>query len=88
MTTLQGHNATDLREASNCFWEPNITLTGSQTPPSPTEDYGLWIGDVVYLENSVDPTGATSGWFRIQAIQVSVSAQGAENITPIIEREA
>ena len=87
-STLDGHNASDLREASNCFWEPNITLTGSQTPPSPTEDYGLWIGDVIYLENTVDPTGATSGWFRIQAIEVSVSANGAENIKPIIEREA
>lgn len=87
-STLDGHNAADLRVASNCFWEPNITLTGSQTPPSPTEEYGLWIGDTIYLENTVDPTGATSGWFRIQAIQVSVSAQGAESITPIIEREA
>lgn len=87
-STLDGHNAADLRVASNCFWEPNITLTGSQTPPSPTEDYGLWIGDTIYLENTVDPTGATSGWFRIQAIEVDVSATGAENITPIIEREA
>lgn len=87
-STLDGHNAADLRVASNCFWEPNITLTGSQTPPSPTEEYGLWIGDTVYLENTADPTGATSGWFRIQAIEVKVSAQGAESITPIIEREA
>lgn len=87
-TTLDGHNAADLRNASNCFWEPNITLTGSQTPPSPTEDYGLWIGDTIYLENTVDPTGATSGWFRIQAIEVDVSANGAESITPIIERES
>lgn len=87
-STLDSHNATDLRNASNCFWEPNITLTGSQTPPSPTEDYGLWIGDTIYLENTADPTGATSGWFRIQAIEVSVSAQGAETITPIIERAA
>lgn len=85
-TTLDGHNAADLRTASNCFWEPNITLTGSQTPPSPTEDYGLWIGDTIYLENIADPTGATSGWFKIQAIEVSVSANGAENIKPIIER--
>lgn len=87
-STLDGHNATDLKNASNCFWEPNITLTGSQTPPSPTEEYGLWIGDTFYLENTADPTGATSGWFRIQAIEVSVSANGAENIKPVIEREA
>jgi hypothetical protein len=45
-------------------------------------------GDTIYLENTADPTGATSGWFRIQAIEVSVSAQGAETITPIIERAA
>lgn len=85
-STLDGHNSTDLREASNCFWEPAITLTGSQTPPSPTEDYGLWIGDKFYLENTIDPTGATSGWFRIQAIDVQISATGAETITPTIER--
>lgn len=85
--TLNSHNAADLADASNCFWEPNITLTGSQTPPSPTEDYGIWIGDTIYLENTADPTGATSGWFRIQAIEVNVSAQGSENIKPIIERE-
>jgi hypothetical protein len=87
-STLDHHCAADLRTASNCFWEPNITLTGSQTPPSPTEEYGIWIGDTIYLENTADPTGATSGWFRIQAIEVSVSANGAESITPIIERTA
>lgn len=87
-STLDYHCAADLQEASNCFWAPNITLTGSQTPPSPTEDYGLWIGDTIYLENTVDPTGATSGWFKIQAIEVDVSANGAESITPIIERAA
>lgn len=85
-STLDNHCAADLREASSCFWQPNITLTGSQTPPSPTEEYGLWIGDTIYLENTADPTGATSGWFKIQAIEVDVSANGAENITPIIER--
>ena len=87
-STLDGHNEADLREASNCFWAPNITLTGSQTPPSPTEEYGLWIGDTIYLENTADKTGATSGWFKINAIEVSVSANGAETIRPIIERAA
>lgn len=86
--TLDGHNATDLREASNCYWEPAITLGGSQTPPSPTADYGLWIGDTIYLENTADPTGGTSGWFRIQALTVNVSANGSETIKPIIERTA
>lgn len=87
-TTLDGHAASDLRDASNIYWEPNVTLTGSQTPPSPTEDYGLWIGDIIYLENTVDRTGGTNGWFRIQAIDVQVSATGAETITPVLEREA
>lgn len=86
--TLNSHCAADLREASNVLWEPNITLMGSQTPPSPTEDYGLWIGDTIYLENLVDKTGQTSGWFRIQCIETSVSANGAESIRPTMERVA
>lgn len=84
--TLDRHCAADLREASAVLWEPQVTLMGGQTPPSPTEDYGLWIGDTIYFENTADKTGQTSGWFRIQAIEVQVSATGAETIKPTMER--
>lgn len=86
--TLDSHNATDLYNATNLQWNPEITLFGRQTPPSPTADYGLWIGDRIYLENTADPTGMTTGWFKIMAIDVAVSATGAETITPSLERFA
>lgn len=86
-TTLDGHCAADLREASNPLWQPEITLLGRQTPPSPTADYGLWIGDTIYLENTADQTGQTSGWFRIQQLTVAVSGSNGEIITPVLERQ-
>lgn len=86
--TLNGHNATDLHNATNLQWNPQITLFGRQTPPSPTADFGLWIGDQIYLENTADPTGMTTGWFEIEAIEVSVSATGAETVKPRLERVA
>lgn len=85
-STLDGHCAADLREASNALWQPEITLMGSQTPPSPTAEYGLWIGDIIYLENEADPTGQTSGWMQVQAIEVQVNAAGGETVRPTIER--
>ena len=87
-TTLDQHNATDLYNATNICWNPEITLFGRQTPPSPTAEFGLWIGDDIYLENTADPTGMTTGWFHIQAIEVAVSATGAETVRPSLERIA
>lgn len=86
--TLNSHNATDLYNATNLQWDPQITLFGRQTPPSPTADFGLWIGDQIYLENTADPTGMTTGWFEIEAIEVAVSATGAETVKPRLERFA
>lgn len=86
--TLNSHNATDLHNATNLQWNPQITLFGRQTPPSPTADFGLWIGDQIYLENTADPTGMTTGWFEIEAIEVAVSATGAETVKPRLERVA
>lgn len=86
--TLNSHNATDLYNATNLQWNPQITLFGRQTPPSPTADFGLWIGDQIYLENTADPTGMTTGWFEIEAIEVNVSATGAETVKPRLERFA
>lgn len=85
-TTLDQHCATDLANASNIRWKPNITLSGRQIPPSPTLDPGLWIGDQIYLQNNADLTDQTSGHFRVNALTVAVSATNAETITPEIER--
>lgn len=85
-TTLNQHCNTDLANASAVQWNPEITVIGRQTPPSPTDDYGLWIGDTFYLENTADATGQTSGYFRINIIDVSVSATNAETIKPTLER--
>lgn len=87
-TTLDSHCYADLNNASNIIWQPHITLIGRQTPPSPTADYGLWIGDRIRLRNDADLTGQTSGKFRINAIEVKRSATGAEDITPTLERIA
>lgn len=85
-TTLDSHCYADLANASNIRWQPEITLLGRQTPPSPTDDYGLFIGDTIYLENKADLTGQTSGQFRINQIDVSVSAAGGEIVKPELER--
>lgn len=85
-TTLDQKCNTDLANATAVQWEPAITLIGRSTPPSPTEDYGLWIGDKIYLENQADMTGQTSGKFRINIIDVAVTASNAETIKPTLER--
>lgn len=84
--TLDTRCATDLANATAVQWKPEITLLGRQTPPSPTADYGLWIGDTIWLNNTVDFTGQTSGKFRINALEVSRSATGAETVKPTLER--
>ncbi len=86
--TLDQKCATDLSNAAAIQWEPHITLSGRQVAPSPTEEYGLWLGDTVYINNHVDLTGQTSGTFRINTISVAVSANGGETITPEMERIA
>ena len=85
-TTLNQKCATDLSNATKIQWQPEITLIGRQTPPSPTADYGLWIGDQIWLENTADLTGQTSGKFRINILDVSVSGTNAETIKPTMER--
>ena len=85
-STLNQKCATDLANAVAVQWEPEITLIGRQTPPSPTADYGLWIGDQIYLENTVDKTGQTSGKFRINTLDVTMSGSNAETIKPTMER--
>ena len=87
-TTLDQKCATDLANSTSIQWQPEITLIGRQTPPSPTADYGLWIGDQIYIQNEADLTGQTSGKFRINILDVSVSGTNAETIKPTMERVA
>ena len=86
--TLNTRADTDLSIAKAVQWNPQITLNGRQIPPSPTAEYGLWIGDQIWLENTADMTGQTSGKFRINIIEVRRSATGGETITPTMERIA
>ena len=85
-TTLDQKCATDLSNATKIQWMPEITLLGTQTPPTATQDYGLWIGDSIYIENAADLTGQTSGNFRINVLEVRVSGSNAETIRPTLER--
>lgn len=85
-TTLDSHCNTDLANASDGKWQPEITLLGRQVPPDPNDPDGLWIGDYVYLTNTADFTGQTSGQFRVNKLTVTVSENGGEIVKPEIER--
>ena len=84
--TLERNAEARLEDASNGRWEPQITLSGRQVAPAPVGSKKIWIGDTVRIQNNEDMTGQTSGWFRVQELQVAVSAAGGEVITPVLKR--
>lgn len=85
--TLERNAEARLAEAQDARWEPQITLTGRQVVPAPTSaTTRLWLGDTVRIQNDEDLTGQTSGWFRVQELQVARSAAGGEVITPVLKR--
>lgn len=84
--TLDNRCESELANASQIQWQPQIKLTGRNISPSPTGEPCIWIGDTVQIHNSEDLTELTSGWFRVQELDVSVGATGAETITPTLER--
>lgn len=84
--TLERNAEARLEDASNGRWEPQITLSGRQVAPAPVGDRKIWIGDTVRIQNNEDMTGQTSGKFRVQELQVAVSAAGGEVITPVLKR--
>lgn len=84
--TLERNADARLKDASTGRWEPQITLTGREVAPTPDGEYKLWIGDTVRILNNEDMTGQTSGWFRVQELQVAVGDSGAEVITPVLKR--
>lgn len=84
--TLERNAEARLEDASSGRWEPQITLSGRQVSPAPVGSKKIWIGDTVRIQNNEDMTGQTSGWFRVQELQVAVSAAGGEVITPVLKR--
>jgi len=86
-TTLDQKAETLLDEKCDPQWDPEITLTGLTINPAPSGDPFIWIGDTITIVNDSDLTGQTNGEFRVQELSVSVSATGAETITPVLKRE-
>lgn len=84
--TLNNNVATELKNVTTIIWTPKITLTGRQVAPTPAGDRKIWIGDTITVENTEDLTGQTNGQFRVDELEVTVSATGAETITPTLER--
>ena len=84
--TLERNADARLADASNGRWQPEITLTGREVSPVPSGERKIWIGDTVRIQNNEDMTGQTSGWFRVQELEVSVGDTGAETIKPVLER--
>jgi len=85
-STLQKNINAQLGINSNPTWQPKITLHGKQVEPKPSGMNKIWIGDIITIENSLDLTGMTNGQFRVNELNVSVSATNNEVITPILER--
>lgn len=76
----------ELWNRENPIWEPQVTFSGVQVHPTPTGNNKIWIGDTITINNSIDLTGMTNGAFRVNELAVTVSANGAETITPVLER--
>lgn len=84
--TLDRNTATELENRSTMIWQPQMTLLGKDVAPTPDGPKKIWVGDTITLQNAADYTGMTSGTFRVNSLQVSVEATGAEKITPSLSR--
>lgn len=85
-STLQRNIQAEMYNKSNPVWQPQITLHGKQVSPTPAGTKKIWIGDTITINNSLDLTGMTNGDFRVNELQVAISAAGDETITPVLER--
>lgn len=85
-TILERNIQAELWNREDPRWQPQITLKGIQVAPTPTGNNKIWIGDTITINNSIDLTGMTNGAFRVNELEVAVSANGDENITPVLER--
>lgn len=85
-SVLEYNINSELANKSNPLWRPQVTLHGKQVTPAPSGDKKIWVGDTITVVNSEDLTGMTNGEFRVNELNVSVSAAGDEVITPVLER--
>lgn len=83
---LDNNTTAMLNTVSDITWQPEITLVGKQVAPVPVGAKKIWIGDTITIINEEDMTGQTSGAFRVNELSVKVSATGAEDISPTLER--
>ena len=84
--TLWRNITGELWNRENPIWQPQITLEGIQVAPTPSGEKKIWIGDTIMINNSEDLTGMTNGEFRVNELNVKISAKGDETITPVLER--
>lgn len=85
-TVLEGNMSAKLFNVANPIWQPQITLHGRQVAPVPNGNAKIWIGDTIMINNTLDLTGMTNGEFRVNELNVQVTAAGDETITPVLER--
>lgn len=85
-TVMERNISAKLFNDSNPIWKPQITLHGKQVAPKPTGTAKIWIGDTITINNAEDLTGMTNGDFRVNELNVAISAAGDELITPVLER--
>lgn len=85
-SVLQRNIQADLWNKANPVWQPQITLHGKQVAPKPTGTGKIWVGDTITINNSADLTGMTNGDFRVNELEVDISAGGDETIKPVLER--
>ena len=83
--TLKMQALTQLANYSAPTWRPEIVLSGRQIAPTPTGEKKIWLGDVITVQNDEDLTGMTNGQFRVDALEVSVTASNAERIVPTLD---
>ena len=85
-STMSKNINAELDNAKNPIWQPQIVLHGKQVAPKPTGNNKIWIGDTITISNAIDLTGMTNGKFRVNELNVDISAGGDETITPVLER--
>lgn len=85
-SVLQRNIEAELWNRENPIWQPQITLKGVQVAPKPTGANKIWVGDTIMINNSADLTGMTNGSFRVNELNVAISATGDETIAPVLER--
>lgn len=85
-TVLENNMSAELFNTANPIWQPQITLHGIQVAPIPSGNAKIWIGDTIMINNAIDLTGMTNGEFRVNELNVTVTANGDETITPVLER--